>query len=141
MRVASDILGWANAQSSAADYSTTAAQSGDLSETNLYSGPISVRHLTNYAIQLSVTGAAPTGTFVLQASNSDPRLRDSKGFPDDASAMIWTEISGSSTVVAAVGTVTWNVADAGYLYVRVVWTETPAATGAVVGRFVGKGAT
>lgn len=121
----------------------TYATSGDISNANLYSTPVSLDQLTAYAIQLVTTGAAVTGTFKLQASNDLPDRED----PDTGlsinpapASMNWTDIDGSSTTVAAAGTVVWNASNVGYRWVRVVWTEGAASTGNVTGRVNGKGA-
>ena len=56
--------------------------------------------------------------------------------------MDWTDLaSPAAQTVTVAGTAVFNASDVGYQWVRVVWTETPAAAGAVTGRVHGKGAT
>jgi len=138
MRVAAENLVWDTVDSSSATYAST---SGDTSNTALYSGPIALRHLNGYAIQLNIASGTPTGTFKLQGSCSNPRITGNGSYPNDASAMVWDDLSGLTSVYAAAGHNMWNVDGAGYLWVRVVWTETPGSSGSVTGTFYGKGAT
>lgn len=88
----------------------TLDQNRDLDEVGL-------EHIANYSIQLVFTGT-PSGSFKLQCSN------------DDSDPSNWTDISGSSQTVSAAGSVTWNVENAGYKWVRVVYTFT-ASTGSL----------
>lgn len=136
MRVVSEPLVWDTAESSSATYTST---SGDTSASALYSGPISLRHLDGYAIQLNIASGTPTGTFKLQGSCSNPRITGNTSYPNDASAMVWDDLSGLTSVYAAAGHNLWNVTGAQYLWVRVVWTETPGSSGSVTGMFYGKG--
>lgn len=116
----------------------TYTPSGDISSAALYSAPISLRHIEGYAIQLVTTGATVTGAFKLQASVSDPNVTNTN--VPDATAMNWTDIDGSSTTVTVAGSLVWNAQGVGYPWVRVVWTESGTAAGAVTGRVHGKGA-
>lgn len=135
MRTANGPISWTTSTSAAASAYTS---SGDISNATLYSMPFWLGHLDTYAIQLVTTGAAVTGAFKLQASNSDPRVPND-GWPA-GDQFDWTDIDGSSTTVAAAGTVVWNASNVGYRWVRVVWTEGAASTGNVTGRVNGKGA-
>ena len=138
MRVANKALYWSPDGS---DYDTGtdgADTSGDISNAALYSNPVSLRHLDSYSIQCVLTGATPTGALKLQCSNDDPEYA-SLPWPL-ATAMNWTDIDGSSQAFTATGNVTWNAQGVGYLWVRVVWTESGTAAGAVTGRYHGKGA-
>ena len=131
MRVFNSSLTWSTDQA-------TYTASGDISNANLYSVPLLLRHIDNYSIQLVTTGATVTGTFKLQASNDDPNI-PTAGYPA-ASSMNWTDVDSSPTVVTASGTIIWNAANAGYQWVRVVWTESGSAAGSVTGRAHGKAA-
>lgn len=120
----------------------TYGTSGDLSNAALYSTPIKLEQIDRYAIQIVTTGATVTGAFKLQASNDVPDRED----PDTnlpmnpaPASMNWTDIDGSSTTVTVAGSVVWNAQGVGYRWVRVVWTESGTAAGAVTGRINGKG--
>lgn len=79
-------------------------------------------HIANYAIQLVFTGS-PIGNFKLQASNDDvdPRLPQS----DIESKIVnWTDVLDSAQAITAAGDHMWTVENAGYTWVRVVWTQT-----------------
>jgi Flp pilus assembly protein TadG len=117
---------------------STYSESGDISNASLFSAPFLLTHLDAYSIQLVTTGGTVTGTFKLQASNSDPLMPP--GGIVDATAMTWTDIDGSPVTVTTAGTVVWNASGVGYRWVRVVWTESGTASGAVTGRENGKGA-
>lgn len=79
-------------------------------------------HICNYSIQLIFTGA-PVGTFKLQASN-DPGMPDGGQTPQAANVTNWTDITGSPQAISAAGNIMWNVENAGYTFVRVVYTVT-----------------
>lgn len=93
---------------------------GDMSG-SLNSQPLNLEFAFGYSIQCVFTGA-PVGTLKLQGSNDAP--------PDANPNFInfaptnWTDISGSSTAVAAAGSVLFNAASVYYRYVRVVYTFT-----------------
>jgi hypothetical protein len=78
-------------------------------------------HIANYAIQLVFTGT-PNGTFKLQASNDevDPRMPIAQ---IEAGLVNWTDIADSGQLITAAGNHTWTVENAGYAWVRVVWTQ------------------
>ena len=90
---------------------------------NITSNPIWLGHIANYAIQLVFSGS-PDGEFKLQASCDayDPKN------PAGSSITNWTDINGSTEVVTAAGNHIWSVENAGYTFVRVVWTD--SASGA-----------
>jgi len=123
----------------ALDWSTTGtssfSSSGDVAQTNQYSNPISLRHLSAYSIQVTTTGT-PSGTFKLQMSNDNPEY----GGKYPLSTMTWVDIDGSTLTVTAAGNIAWNAQGAGYLWARVVWTKS-SGTGTIAGRFNGKGET
>lgn len=136
MQAQSDAIKWST--NGTATYGT----SGDISNSNLYSTPVRLDRCAGYSFQIVTTGAAVTGTFKLQFSLSAPDRED----PDTAlpqnpapASMTWTDVPSSSQTVAAAGDVGWIVADAYYPWVRVVWTEGAACTGAVTGRVYVKG--
>lgn len=79
-------------------------------------------HVCNYSIQLVFTGT-PVGTFKLQCSND-------AGSPNAGSAATlatgvtnWTDVADSSQSITTAGDMVWNVSNAGYNFVRVVYTR------------------
>jgi hypothetical protein len=102
--------------------------------------PFGLGSMTWYSVQIETTeDAALDGVFKLQSSNN--AFTDNVGFPEsimynpDAD---WTDIPGSNSAVTESGTSIWNVSDAAYGAVRVVWTST-AGTGSAVIKFEAKG--
>lgn len=104
------------------------AQSGDLGA-NLNMKPIWLGHICNYAIQLTFTGT-PNGTFKLQASNDPGRPNASSEAEQYAAVTHWTDITDSDQPISAAGDHMWQVENAGYTWVRVVWTRN-AGTGTI----------
>lgn len=89
---------------------------------NWTSGAIWLGHIANYAIQLTFTGT-PTGTFKLQAS-CDPGLNVNPTQVVQQSELThWTDIADSSQAVSAAGNHMWTVQNAGYNWVRIVYTR------------------
>lgn len=135
----------ANSRSVPLAWSTTGAAGsyttspGALTNATLYSEPVELRHLDEYALQLAISGGGtPTGTFILQASNSDPLIPVTGVQSVDASAMTWTDVDGSSIAITTDGNKMWNASGVGYLWVRIKWTKT-SGTGNAVATFNGKG--
>jgi hypothetical protein len=138
MRVANGSLVWApDASDYDADNNGVNDISGDISNAALYSNPVSLRHLNQFSIQCVLAGATVTGSLKLQCSNSNPDYAG-RAFPT-ATSMNWTDVDGSSQAFTAAGNVTWNAQGVGYLWVRVVWTESGTAAGTITGTFNGKG--
>lgn len=89
--------------------------------------PLWLGHIAYYSVQLTFTGT-PDGAFKLQASN-DPGNINSAGPVKQVSGLSnWTDITGSAVIVSAAGTHMWNVENAGYNWVRVVWEASSAGT-------------
>lgn len=84
--------------------------------------PVWLGHICNYSLQLVFTGS-PVGTFKLQASN-DHGMPDGGQTPQALNVSNWTDVTGSSQAVSAAGNIMWNVENAGYTFVRVVYTVT-----------------
>lgn len=102
------------------------AVSGSLAASANYR-PIWLGHIANYAIQLIFTGT-PAGTFKLQASNDLGQPQAAGDAQKYSGVSNWTDISGSEQTVAAAGNHMWTVENAGYNWVRVVWTASGAGT-------------
>lgn len=83
-------------------------------------------HIANFAIQLAFTGS-PNGTFKLQASvdHYDPKN------PQNSTVSNWTDIANSSVTITAAGDHMWTVENAGYTFVRVVWTDSSSGVSAI----------
>lgn len=85
--------------------------------------PLYLGHICNFAVQLVFTGS-PVGSFKLQCSNDPGRPflpGESAAYAD---VVNWTDISGSTQAISAAGNHTWQVENAGYLWLRVVYTAT-----------------
>lgn len=93
------------------------------------STPVWLGHICNYSIQLVFTGA-PSGTFSLEMSNDegDPSLPPARQYQ---SVTHWTHITGSDQPIVAAGNHAYTVANAGYRWVRFVWTAA-AGTGTLI---------
>lgn len=97
---------------------------------------ISLKFRRGYSISLSWTGTAPTGDFKLQASNDAFR---GESADLENSGATWIDITGSTQAAGgAAGTHVWNVSDAYYQAVRVVYDRT-SGTGSCSVDFFGKG--
>ncbi len=112
--------------------------SGTDMTSNITSEAIWLGHIAYYSIQLVFTGT-PNGSFKLQVSNdigaNDLSLAS-------ASITNWTDLAGSSTTVSASGDLMFNANNAGYRWVRVVWTNSTSANPSTItsARFNVKGA-
>lgn len=112
----------------------------DLSGTDMTSnitGPaIWLGHIANYAIQLVFTGS-PDGAFKLQGScdEYDPKN------PLGTSITNWTDIGGSNQPITASGDHMWSAENAGYTFVRLVWTDSASGSPSTItsARFMVKG--
>lgn len=83
--------------------------------------PVWLGHIANYAIQLVFTGT-PNGNFRLQASNDQGSIDSATSTVQTDSIVNWTDIADSAASVTAAGDVMWTVENAGYTWVRVVYT-------------------
>jgi hypothetical protein len=105
--------------------------------TTINSAPVPLYQTFAYAIQVVFTGT-PTGTFSLQGScDPIPQARVEEIVPTN-----WSTIINSSISVSAAGNLMWNVAEIGYNYVRVVYTDTSGGTSTAIitaANFNGKG--
>lgn len=98
--------------------------------TSWTSEPVYVYQIVLLSIQLVFTGT-PVGTFSLECSNDE---YDSKLAPQN-----WTKIAGSAQDVTEAGDHTWNIQDAGYRWIRVVYTADSGTGTLTVARYNGKG--
>ncbi len=95
---------------------------GDMSQATLTSSSVDMTEFAIGAIQAVYTGS-PVGTFKLQISNDNSTFSD---------------YTGSSNAITVAGDFMWNLVDAGYSYVRLVYTKT-SGTGSVTAKAVAKG--
>lgn len=87
-------------------------------------------HVVNFSIQVVFTGT-PVGVFKLQASDDQGQPDGGTGTAGLATGVTnWTDIADSSQSISAAGDMTWNYANAGFRFVRVVYTRT-SGTGTV----------
>ncbi len=77
-------------------------------------------HICNYSIQLVFTGT-PNGAFSLQASD-DAGTPDGGTTPQASNVTHWTDVTGSSQSISAAGNLMYQVQNAGYNWVRVIYT-------------------
>lgn len=88
--------------------------------TTITSAPLQIQNLFGFSIHVVFTGT-PTGTFKLQGSN-DP-LYDGPPSSQPATPTNWSDIDDSSEGVSAAGDFMWNVTDAMYNWVRLIYTD------------------
>lgn len=94
-------------------------------ESDILSNAIWLGHIAHYSIQMVFTGS-PNGTFKLQASN-DEGGKDGGGLASPT-IVNWTDIADSDQAITASGDHTWTVENAGYRWVRVVWTDSSSGS-------------
>jgi hypothetical protein len=96
-----------------------------------------IGHIVNYAAQITFTGT-PTGSLKLQVSCDigNPNAP----FPhSDDSVINWVDLAGTTVAISAAGSVLLNIVDAGYSWVRVVYTHTSGASQITVAQLNLKG--
>lgn len=103
---------------------------GDLSMTEIDSVGVDVNQLVNASFQSVFTGS-PVGTMKLQFS-------DTLSYLCTDSRIVWTDYTGSSTAISAAGTFAYNLIEAGYKCIRLVYLKT-SGTGTLNTTFSGKG--
>jgi hypothetical protein len=90
--------------------------------------PVWLGHICNYSIQLVYTGT-PAGSFKLQASNDVGNIDSASQAVQFSGLTNWTDIASTdSGAISAAGNYLWNIQNAGYAWVRVVWTASGAGT-------------
>lgn len=97
--------------------------SGSMTGTStINSDPFWIGHAAGYCVQAVWTGT-PNGAFKLQAS-IDP-VEPSPNNSNEPTITNWEDVADSSySVTGAAGSYTWNVSNAFYRWVRVVYTNT-----------------
>lgn len=100
--------------------------------------PIYLGHIVDYSIQLVFTGT-PGGNFKLQVSNDLGNINATTEAEQVAGVTTWTDVAGSPQTISAAGDHTWAVDNAGYRWVRVVWTATSGSGTLISARVNGKG--
>lgn len=109
---------------------------GDMSQTTIASIGIDLQNIFGYAIQAEWTGGSASGTLILQLSTDIVNV--ASGANPAANVVNWSTYSGSSTTVSGPGNFVWNAADAGYRWVRLLYTKS-SGTGTLNATFLGKG--
>lgn len=97
------------------------------------SAPLQLWNVVIYSIQIFFTGT-PGGNFKLQASNDPAAQAISTG---NFTSVItvptnWSDVVSSTFTVSAAGNVMWTVADPGYNWVRVVYTDTSSGSSTAI---------
>jgi hypothetical protein len=87
-------------------------------------------HIINCSIQGVFTGT-PDGTFTLECSNDFGASDKGAGGWSSAGVTNWDTITGSAYVVSAAGSITWDIQNAGYRWIRVKYTRV-SSTGSLV---------
>lgn len=100
--------------------------------------PVYLGHIVDYSIQLVFTGT-PGGNFKLQASNDLGNINAASEANQVVDLSNWTDIADSAQTISAAGDHTWSVDNAGYRWVRVVWTATSGSGTLTSARVNGKG--
>jgi hypothetical protein len=86
------------------------------------STPVLLAHIVNYSIQLVFDGTLD-GIFSLQVSNDEGQISQAPAI-DYQGVNNWTDVTGSSQIIAEGGDHTWEVSNSGTRWVRFVWTTT-----------------
>lgn len=100
--------------------------------------PIYLGHIVDYSIQLVFTGS-PGGNFKLQASNDPGQPNAASEAQQVVGVTNWTDVLDSAQTISAAGNHVWTVENAGYTWVRVVWTATSGSGTLTSARANGKG--
>lgn len=100
--------------------------------------PVYLGFIINYNIQLVFSGT-PNGSFKLQCSNEPGRPSATQESERTSNITNWTDITGSSQSISAAGDHSWDGQNAGYLWVRVVYTRNSGTGSLTSARFCTKG--
>lgn len=82
--------------------------------------PIWLGHIANCSIQLVFTGS-PAGNFRVQVSNDLGNINAQAISTQDTGVVNWSTINGSTKLIAASGSHTYEFADSGSNWMRVIW--------------------
>lgn len=93
--------------------------------------PIWLGHIIDFSVQATYTGT-PAGTFKLQGSNDVGMINSQTEAQQSTGVTHWTDIADSDVVVAAAGNFMINYQNAGFEWVRLVWTASGAGTAPVL---------
>lgn len=108
----------------------------DMSTSSCVSYGEKVDTFVNLSFQVVMTGS-PVGTLKIQISDAiaTPSLGPDQSL--NVPAASWSDYTGSSQAVAASGNFTYNLLDAGYGWIRLVYTKT-SGTGTINATFRAK---
>lgn len=106
--------------------------------TSFNTKPIWLGHICNFSIQLVFTGT-PNGTFTLQLSNDLGHPNAQSETQQYADVTNWTTITDSAQPITAAGDHTYQFANAGFRWVRVVWTQSSSTGTLTIARCNVKG--
>lgn len=93
-------------------------------QSNIVSDPVWLGHIVNFSIQLVYTGA-PNGSFKLQGSNDEGAKSNNI---ENVNITNWSDISSTTVNVTSAGSNIYNIENAGYRWVRLVWTDSTSGS-------------
>ena len=93
---------------------------------NITSDAVWLGHIANLSIQLVFTGS-PNGVLKLQASCDE----QDRSNPKNTVVTNWTDVSGSHITITAAGDHMWTIENAGYTFIRVVWTDSASGVSTI----------
>lgn len=96
------------------------AQPADMS-VDITFAPVWLGHICNYSMQFVFTGS-PNGTFKLQISDDQGRNTAALAADQSSGVTNWTDVTGSAQPISAAGNHAYQVENAGYAWVRAVYT-------------------
>jgi hypothetical protein len=105
---------------------------------SITSEPLWLGHIANYNLQMVFTGA-PVGSFKLQISNDEGCIVGPTEQTRDFKVTNWTDMANSATAISAAGNFSYEVQNAGHLWVRLVYTPTSGTGTITSARFNVKG--
>ena len=109
--------------------------------TEVVSEAIWLGHIANWSVQLdwTRTSGSLTGAYKIQVSNTPTDTSQSPKLKP-AAPVVWTDLAGATGTVtdASSGSAVLNLVDAGYLWARIVYTNS-TGVGVLNARVNGKG--